>query len=166
MTGPSAPDRNAGPLCVSVGHRLLPAAALGIFDDGDQAEPNVPYCAACAQALADSGEYTVTDVLDADALGTEPCPHCHGSGRTSRARAAPPPSQARHDAALEVAELMRSFDEARPEDLTPLFYATAFWELRSAVDALLGPASPGGAGLDAVTEGGGVGPLNATDRAP
>jgi hypothetical protein len=86
------------PRCCSSGHRQLPAAALGIFDDGEEAEPDVPYCAECARALIGTGEYTVTRVLDADALGSVVCPRCSGAGRidlkpgslTTRSWAAPP----------------------------------------------------------------------------
>ena len=67
-----------------MGHTLLPAVALGIFDDGVEAEPDVPYCAQCARALTASGEYTITRVLDADALGLMICPRCSGTGRVDR----------------------------------------------------------------------------------
>lgn len=64
-----------------MGHRLLPAAAWGIFDDGVEAEPDVPYCARCARALTSSGEHTITTVLDAEALGFVVCPRVFGYGQ-------------------------------------------------------------------------------------
>lgn len=67
--------------CFSLGHEELPAACLGVFDEGDQADDLVPYCGDCAQALIRTGEYRVTVVLDADRLGTMICPNCAGTGR-------------------------------------------------------------------------------------
>ena len=67
--------------CCTPGHEELPAACLGIFDDGEEAYDQIPYCGDCAQALIGSGEYRVTDVLDADRLGTRICPTCAGTGR-------------------------------------------------------------------------------------
>ena len=75
------------PRCATVGHEQLPAAALGVFDDGDQATPEVPYCADCAQLLAAAAEYTITEALDPDALGSTVCPQCHGAGRLPRPHA-------------------------------------------------------------------------------
>lgn len=136
---PEAKDRRgAGPFCTSYGHHLLPAAAVGIYDDGEVAHPDVAYCASCAQAMLATRDYTVTEVLNPFALGTIPCSDCGGSGRlwqdTGRpvhADAAPSPVEA------DIAELIAAFDDTPPEGLTALFYAHAYWELRFAVDALL-----------------------------
>lgn len=77
--------------CTSVGHERLPAAAVGLFDDGEEAYPDVPYCASCAHALIECGEYTVTRVLNPLALGTMTCPECGGTGRLSRGSGEPVP---------------------------------------------------------------------------
>lgn len=84
--GPKAGSADGGEprgpwFCCSLGHEQLPAACLGVFDEGDQADDQVPYCGDCAQALISTGEYRVTHVLDADWLGTMICPSCAGTGR-------------------------------------------------------------------------------------
>jgi len=134
------------PFCTSVGHERLPAAAVGVFDDGDEAYPGVPYCARCAQALIECGEFTVTRVLNASAFGFVACPGCGGTGRLTCAAGEPVPSAdapAARDAD-EITGLIRAFDDTPPDEMTGVFYAHAYWQLRAAVDALLGlPAQAG-----------------------
>lgn len=127
------------PFCTSVGHERLPAAAVGVFDDGDEAYPDVPYCANCAHALIDGGEFTVTRVLNALALGSVACPECGGTGRLSRAPCELDPGADVPTApdAEGLSGLLRAFDDARPDEMTGLFYVHAYWELRLAIGALL-----------------------------
>lgn len=84
MTSGIDSPQELGPFCTSVGHERLPAAAVGVFDDGDEAYPSVSYCASCAHALIECGEFTVTRVLNPLALGSISCPECGGTGRVSR----------------------------------------------------------------------------------
>lgn len=128
--------------CCSLGHEAMPAAALGVYDDGVDATPQTPYCADCAQTLIRAREYTVTRVLNPLALGTSPCPSCGGSGRLATATARP----AQVDptpAVAEVDDLILAHDDTPPEELTALFYAQAYWELRMAVDGLLAEQTAG-----------------------
>ena len=69
--------------CCTLGHESLPAVSIGVFDDGEDADPDVPYCGDCARALISAGEYRVTRVLDALAFGTATCPTCVGTGRVT-----------------------------------------------------------------------------------
>ena len=46
MTPVTEDLQDAELFCTSVGHERLPAAAVGVFDDGDEAYPDVPYCPA------------------------------------------------------------------------------------------------------------------------
>lgn len=84
MTSGIDSPQELGPFCTSAGHERLPAAAVGVFDDGDEAHPGVPYCASCTHALIECGEFTVTRVLNPLALGSIACPECGGTGRLSR----------------------------------------------------------------------------------
>ena len=140
MTSGIDSPQDLGPFCTSVGHERLPAAAVGAFDDGDEAYPDVPYCASCAHALIECGEFTVTRVLNASAFGLVACPECGGTGRLSRASGAKIPSAhapAARDAD-EITGLIRALDGTPPDEMTGVFYAHAYWQLRAAVDALLG----------------------------
>ena len=144
MTSGIDSPRELGPFCTSAGHGRLPAAAVGVFDDGDEAYPDVPYCASCAHALIECGEFTVTRVLNASAFGLVACPECGGTGCLVRASGEPVPS-AHAPAALDAEEitgLIRAFDDTPPDEMTGVFYAHAYWELRMAIDARLAACRP------------------------
>lgn len=158
----NASSREAGgtseaPRCSSLGHELLQAAALGVFEDDEGiAWPDVPYCPGCARALQKRGEYQVTTVLDPLAWGTVPCGSCGGTGRVPAERA-PAAGEALATArrrVAEVAQLVRDFDDVAPREMNDSFYRHGFWELRLAVDDLLrlllpeSGVSEGEAGVD------------------
>lgn len=139
-SGGDTPGSPAVPRCSSLGHELLPAAALGVFEDDEgTAWPDVPYCPTCARALQKRGEYRVTTVLDPLAWGTAPCDSCGGTGRipgknTPAARDALTTAQRR---VSEIEQLTRDFDDVALTDMDAFFYQHAFSELRLAVDDLL-----------------------------
>lgn len=124
------------PRCTSWGHEALPAVALGIYDDGEEAATDVPYCADCARAMIEAGYYRATRVLDPDALGAAICQECGGAGRLP-VRSDPRRADHNHPAIEELRQLLADFDSVPPSGLTRLFYAHAFGELRLAVDALI-----------------------------
>lgn len=147
-----APGTSEVPRCSSLGHELLPAAALGVFEDDEGiAWPDVPYCSACARALQKRGEYRVTTVLDPLAWGTAPCESCGGTGRipgedTPAVRDALTTARRR---VSEIEQLTRDFDDVALAEMNDFFYQHAFSELRLAVDDLLKlvlPRSSGGEG--------------------
>ena len=70
--------------CQTWGHERMPAAAIGIFDDGEERDSGVAYCGDCTEALIRAGQYRVTRVLDPDAFATRPCPDCGGTGQVPR----------------------------------------------------------------------------------
>lgn len=143
---------DALPRCCASGHESVPAAAIGILDDGDDAEADVPYCGECARALIATGDYRVTRVIDPNALGSATCRRCGGSGRDIVHDAdAAVQIAARRTALKEVRQLVADFDDVPPSQMTPLFYAHAYWELRLGIDRLLNLLQPGGAG-SATTE--------------
>lgn len=131
-------DKTASPPhCISLGHEALPAAALGIFDDGAEVSADVPFCAECAHTLIRAGEYRVTTVLDSIAFGSLPCPVCGGTGRLSRRSGKPTTPDSAEEVIREVSELVKALDDAPLAYLTPLFYEHGYSELRLAVVSLL-----------------------------
>lgn len=140
----------------------MPAAAVGILDDGAEAEAAVPYCGECARALIASGEYRVTQVIDAIELGSSctACRQCGGSGRevTGNGHAAGQIAAARR-AVRQVRELVAAFDDVPLTGLTSLFYTHAYEELRLGLDQLLDLLQPGRAGSQVTPEDPSVGLL-------
>ncbi|KRF29466.1 hypothetical protein ASG91_00055 [Phycicoccus sp. Soil802] len=125
----------------------MPAAAIGILDDGDEAEGQVPYCGECARALIASGEYRVAQVVDAIELGSAACRQCGGSGRdVIDSGDMDVQIDAARGAVREIRQLVAAFDDVPLDQLTPLFYAHAYEELRLGVDQLLDLLQPGRAG--------------------
>lgn len=141
--GPDVRDP-ARPRCCVTGHEGVPAAAIGIVDVGDEPEADVPYCGACARSMIATGDYTVTQVLDAVELGSAPCPRCAGTGRhiARDDYGAGEEIAAARRAVREARDLITDFDDVPPTGLTPLFYAHAYWELRHCVDQLLALLQP------------------------
>lgn len=131
--------------CESVGHQSRAAAAVGVFNDGDEVWPDTAYCAECALALAEGGEFTVTEVLDVLSLGTRACPNCHGTGRLNRQTGDPVSGQ--ESTSRLVGAVLGSFeevDDTSPGEMTGLFYAEAYWHLRSVVEDLVQGVGPFG----------------------
>lgn len=140
------------PRCCASGHESVPAAAIGILDDGDEAEADVPYCGECARALITTGDYRVTRVIDPIELGNATCRRCGGSGRDiARNGDAAVQIAAGRTAVQQVRQLVADFEDVPPSQMTPLFYAHAYWELRLSIDELLNLLQPGRAG-SATTE--------------
>ena len=139
MNGESTPGGDVDRVrCCALGHEALPAAVLGLYDDGDQVEPDVPYCADCASAMMALGEYRVTRVLAPALHGTATgCPACGGTGQWPPPSLHVLPASAASDTAREVTALVKAFDNVPLPDLTALFYQHGYEELRLAVDALL-----------------------------
>ncbi|GAA1243326.1 hypothetical protein [Oryzihumus leptocrescens] len=118
-----------------MGHEDLPAAALGVFDDGEHAAADVPYCADCAAVLIAAGEYRITAVLDPVALAAGACPVCGGTGQVPR-----PLGQTGGQAQnviRDVVTLVRQFDDTPISQMSALFYQHGYEELRLAVRHLL-----------------------------
>jgi len=138
--------------CCSVRHEALPAAVVGVYDDGDEVEPGVAYCADCARSMIALGAYRVTQVRDPMALEDMACQACRGTGRRppNVPRSLPTPSA--EATVREVTALVEGFDDVPPRELSARFYQHGYEELRLAVDALLGviasPARPARVGGD------------------
>ena len=126
--------------CASVGHEQLPAAAVGIYDDGEQATADVPYCAECARILIAAKEFRITEVLDRDALGTTVCAQCGGAGRLPRPSGPGneyrPPLEAQPSLG-SLRAVLASLDRVPAGERGQGYYEAAFASLRRAVSAVL-----------------------------
>ena len=136
----SVGDRQALARCASMGHEQFPAAAVGIYDDGEQASADVPYCAECARILIAAGEFRITEVLDRDALGTTVCPQCGGAGRLPR-RSSPdndyPPPMEAQPGFDSLRAVLANLDRVPRRERGPGHYEAAHASLRRAVTAVL-----------------------------
>ena len=68
--GPVLPSMEGRLTCTTMGHEGIPADYLGIYDDGDHAEADVPYCDPCAVTMAQ--QYRVTQTLRKDRSEVQP----------------------------------------------------------------------------------------------